>query len=463
MRYISTRSKAEPKCFGDILLEGLAPDGGLYLPETYPSLDFRSLRNCSYVEVAHAVLSCYAPDLPSGDLRAILEKTYTAEIFGSPEITPLSWIAPGLALLRLSQGPTLAFKDVPLQLIGNLMEYVLQKRGEELNILGATSGDTGSAAAYALRGKRGLRLFMLSPHGRMSRFQQRQMYTLDEPNIFNLVVNGTFDDCQAVVKEVNADAEFKKRYRLGAMNSINWARIAAQVVYWVWAYLRAREEGYEQVLFSVPSGNFGNALSAYVARQMGVPAEIVVATNENCVLHEFFGLTDGIYRVRKGTEVKATSSPSMDIAAASNFERLLFDLCRRDETVMAGLLEQLQRTGELFATKLQPRVRLRIRSGMAAEQEVLETIRFVYSLGEIIDPHTAVGMHVGLWHRDAHTPLIVAETASSAKFEETIHHALGIRPVVPEAFRKLADLPERTTRIEPDAAVVKAFIAANLP
>lgn len=458
MRYVSTRGQAASLGFKDILLEGLAPDGGLYMPEVYPELNPKELQGAEYIDVASFVLSRYAPDIPFRDLRKILEKTYTAETFGSPEITPLFWIEPGLGLLRLSEGPTLAFKDVPLQLLGNLMEYVLNQRGDELNVLGATSGDTGSAAAYALRGKQGLRLFMLSPYGRMSRFQQRQMYTLDEPNIFNLVVNGTFDDCQAVVKEVNADAEFKKKYKLGAINSINWARIAAQVVYWVYAYLQAHKSSNQRVMFSVPSGNFGNALSAYIAKKMGLPVDIVIATNDNDVLHEFF--VTGTYRIRSGDDVRATSSPSMDIASASNFERFIFDLVKKETPeLIRDLWYELKQTGQFNASFLLTELITEVKSGKATEAEVLQTIRQIEKMGVIIDPHTAVAMHVGQKFRKSHTPLIVAETASPAKFEDTILQAIGRRPRIPEVYEKLADLPEHTTRIDADAAVVKEFIA----
>lgn len=461
MRYVSTRGQAAPLGFQDILLEGLAPDGGLYMPEHYPQLDLRMPLGTRYIDIAMDVMGRYAPDIPHADLWAILNKTYTEEVFGSPEITPLFWIEPGLGLLRLSEGPTLAFKDVPLQLLGNLMEYVLKQRGDELNVLGATSGDTGSAAAYALRGKQGLRLFMLSPHGRMSRFQQRQMYTLDEPNIFNLVVNGTFDDCQAVVKEVNADAEFKKKYKLGAINSINWARVAAQVVYWVYAYLHSHKSSNQRVMFSVPSGNFGNALSAYIAKKMGLPVDIVIATNENDVLHEFF--VTGTYRIRNGSDVKVTSSPSMDIASASNFERFIYDLVKEETPeLVRDLWYELKETGQFNASFLMAELGSKVKSGKATEAEVLQTIQQIERMGVIIDPHTAVAMHVGQQFRKSHTPLIVAETASPAKFEDTIFQAIGRRPRIPEAYEKLAELPEHTTRIDPDAAVVKDFIASHV-
>lgn len=462
MKYVSTRGQAAPQSFLNILLEGLAPDGGLYMPEKYPKLDLKMLRGCGYIDIATFVLSRYAPDIPINDLMNIIDRTYRAKTFGSREITPLKILEPGLSLLQLSNGPTLAFKDVPLQLLGNLMEYALEQKGDELNILGATSGDTGSAAAYALRGKEGLRLFMLSPYGRMSRFQQMQMYTLNEPNIFNLVVNGTFDDCQAVVKEVNADAEFKKRYKLGAVNSINWARIAAQVVYYVYAYLHGTAHDSLKVDFAVPSGNFGNALAAHVARQMGLPIRsIIIATNENDVLYEFF--TTGTYRVRKGSDVVATSSPSMDIASASNFERLIFDAVERDAELVSDLWTELKEKGSFDGRFITPRFGYTWKSGRASEMDVDYAIRDTHErYGVIIDPHTAVAMHVGLQCRTRDVPLVIDETAQPAKFEDTIRRALGFAPPVPDAYAKLAELPEKTLRIDPDPEEVKRIIAKNV-
>ncbi len=461
MRYTSTRGSAS-RSFRKILLEGLAPDGGLYMPESYPALDIEALRGKGYADVAFAVLGQYADDIPPEDLKRIIGETYTAEIFGTEDITPLSWLKPGLALLQLSNGPTLAFKDIPLQLLGRLMSYALGKNGEELNILGATSGDTGSAAEYALAGRTGLRIFMLSPHGRMSRFQQRQMYTLDAPNVHNLVVNGTFDDCQAVVKQVNADVDFKKKYKLGAVNSINWARVAAQSVYYVYAYLKASKHAGEEVSFCVPSGNFGNTLAAYVARRMGVPIRrIIIATNENDVLDQF--LKTGVYRVRKGSEVKTTSSPSMDIASASNFERLIYDLAGRNPDTVRALWECLAREGQFDVRELTGELTTYMTSGSATDAEVLATIRTVYEkYGTIIDPHTAVGVKVGLEQCEKDIPLIIAETAQPAKFADTIREAIGIEPPVPKGYEKLAELPERTTRIDPDPEAVKKYIAGHV-
>ncbi len=461
MLYVSTRGNAAHKEFLDILLEGLAPDGGLYMPKSYPVLDLKELRTCGYRGIALAVLKAYAPDIPHEDLVQILVKTYTAEVFGSREITPVKMLDDNIGLLQLSGGPTLAFKDVPLQLLGNLMEYALEKKDVELNVLGATSGDTGSAAIYALRGKSRVRLFMLSPLGRMSRFQQRQMYTVEDHRIHNLVVDGTFDDCQAIVKEVNADAGFKKRYSLGAVNSINWARIAAQIVYYVWGYIQATKRNTERLSVVVPSGNFGNALSAYIAREMGLPIDIVIATNENDVLHEFFS-SGGVYRVRKGSEVHVTSSPSMDIASASNFERLIFDLSDRNPRRVRKLWDDLAANGSFNADFLDPSQRSGMVSGKATEQQVAAVTRTIYdSFKTIVDPHTAVGLAVGIRFRKPGQKMLVAETAQPAKFEDAIRAAIGVSPPVPEAYAKMATLPEYVTNVKADVRQVKDFIARH--
>jgi threonine synthase len=309
VRYVSTRGEAAPKSFCEILLEGLAPDGGLYVPEAFPKVHLKDLRGRCYPELAHRILGVFMHDVP--DLERIVHATYSAQVFGSDEITPLKKLERGLYLLSLAHGPTLAFKDIALQLLGSLFETVLERQGETLNILGATSGDTGSAAEYAMREKKGIRVFMLSPNGRMSTFQRAQMFSLQDANIHNLAVKGVFDDCQDLVKAVNADTAFKTRNRIGAVNSINWARVAAQTVYYFKAYFAATRADSEQVDFAVPSGNFGNVYAGYVARQMGLPIRrLIVATNENHVLDEFF--RTGRYRVRR--KVKETSSPSMDIS-----------------------------------------------------------------------------------------------------------------------------------------------------
>jgi len=451
MKYVSTRGGAQAKRFSEILLEGLASDGGLYVPEVLPAADLEKLRNKTYPELATAILSLFMDDVPG--LDRIVGKTYTKETFGSDDITPLKTLEPGLHILGLSNGPTLAFKDVALQLLGNLFESLLQQQQKTINILGATSGDTGSAAEYAMRGRKNIRVFMLSPHGRMSAFQRAQMYSLQDANIHNLAVTGVFDDCQDVVKKVNADAAFKQRYCIGAVNSINWARVAAQVVYYFKGYFSATKENDQEVSFAGPSGNFGNIYAGYVARCMGLPVRrLILATNENDVLDEFF--RTGRYRPR--AEVAATSSPSMDISRASNFERYVFDLLERD----GAKVKRYFASADGFDLSLIPRPGFV--SGKSTHADRLATIREIHAkYGVIIDPHTADGVKVGLAHREAGVPLVCLETALPVKFAQTIREALGRDPARPAGFEKLEALPQRFEVIAPDAEAVKRCIAQS--
>ncbi|MGH8708617.1 MAG: threonine synthase [Burkholderiales bacterium] len=454
MRYVSTRGGGAPQRFSDILLEGLAPDGGLYVPQAWPRADLDAWRALDYPGLAHAVLAGFADDLPR--LREIVAATYTRAAFGSDEIAPLRTLARGLHLLGLSSGPTLAFKDIALQLLGRLFEHVLAERGATLNILGATSGDTGSAAEQAMRGKRGIQVFMLSPHERMSAFQAAQMYALQDANIHNLAVKGVFDECQDLVKRINADAAFKARYRIGAVNSINWARIAAQVVYYFWGYFRATRANDEQVSFAVPTGNFGNIYAGHVARAMGLPVRrLVLATNENDVLHEFF--RSGTYRARRAAEVRSTSSPSMDISRASNFERYVFELVGRDGARVRALWAELERCGSL---RLPPGPGFV--SGSSTHADRIATIRGLQEdCGVTVDPHTADGVKVGLESREAGVPLICLETAQPAKFADTIAEALGRAPARPAGFEDLERRPQRFELIAPDAEALKRYIEAH--
>lgn len=472
MRYISTRGGGTPRAFTDILLEGLAPDGGLYVPEAYPQCseaELSRMRKLSYPELAYEILSLYADDIPQEELRVMIQDTYTKEVFGSDAVVPLKKLEDGLYLLGLSEGPTLAFKDIALQLLGRLFEHVLRARGlsgqsDSLNIFGATSGDTGSAAEYAMRGRKGIRVFMLSPLGRMSNFQRKQMYTLQDANIFNIAVRGTFDDCQDVVKAVNADAQFKRTYALGAINSINWARIIAQTVYYFWGYFRATDSGGAQVSFSVPTGNFGDILAGSIARRMGLPIKhLYLATNENNVLEEFF--RTGIYRPRTGKEVAVTSSPSMDISKASNFERYVFDLLIRDTNRMRELWDALSAHGEFNLAGMPEFLRV-AETGVVADTSThadrIATIQAVYKqYGVIIDPHTADGVTTGLKHRERGVPLVCLETAQPAKFAETIQEALGREPEYPAGFADLADRKEKFETCDVDAEALKAYIAAH--
>src|SRR3990167_5587263 len=465
MRYVSTRGSSEPRTFTDILLEGLAPDGGLYVPEEYPRIsseELENMREMTYPELAFAVLSKFADDIPPEDLRSIIDGAYTKEVFGSDKIVPLKKLEYRLYILGLSEGPTLAFKDIALQLLGRLFEYALEKRNTAINILGATSGDTGSAAEYAMRGRKGIRVFMLSPLGRMSDFQRKQMYTLQDQNIFNIAVRGTFDDCQDIVKQMNADAEFKKRYKLGAVNSINWARIAAQTVYYFYGYFRATASNVGEVSFAVPTGNFGGILAGYIARRMGLPVkDLIVATNENNVLEEFF--RTGVYRPRTGSEVATTSSPSMDISKASNFERYIYDLVQRDTARMSELWTALKEKGTFEISK-DERARLEsdgFAAGSSTHSDRLDTIRSIHEkYGVLIDPHTADGVTTGLKHREKNVPLICLETAQPAKFAATIREAIGDEPELPADFKGLADAPERFEVFDADQASLKAYIAA---
>ncbi|MDD2545469.1 MAG: threonine synthase [Burkholderiaceae bacterium] len=499
MLYLSTRGHPDRKHFCDILLEGLAPDGGLYLPEHYPQIDGPALARLrtayheqGYAELAFQILSLYIDDIPPADLRALCAKTYTAEVFGTGEIVPLRHLEEGLWLEALSNGPTLAFKDMAMQLLGNLFEYELKRRGEQLNILGATSGDTGSAAEYAMRGKEGVRVFMTSPHGRMSAFQQAQMFSLQDENIHNIAIEGVFDDCQDIVKAVSNDLEFKRKYKIGTVNSINWARLLAQVVYYFAGYIQATEpkaptlgtgvsslppEGVQTALgrpggglssaqkvsFTVPSGNFGNVCAGHVARMMGLPIEqLVVATNENDVLDEFF--RTGVYRVRGSADTHETSSPSMDISKASNFERFVFDLLGRDGARTQALFGAALSKDGRFDLSQDPAfpeaaARYGFVSGKSVHADRLATIRDTFQrFGVTIDTHTADGVKVARAHRQEAVPMIVLETALPIKFAETIIEALGQAPERPAKFAGIEDLPKRVQVMPADVAQVKAYI-----
>jgi threonine synthase len=468
MRYLSTRGDLAPKRFCEILLEGLAPDGGLYLPASYPKVDAATLerwRGLSYADLAFEILSLYIDDIPADDLKTLVAKTYTPAVFGSEAIVPLRALGTsGLSIEALSNGPTLAFKDMAMQLLGNLSEYELGRRGESLNILGATSGDTGSAAEYAMRGKRGVRVFMLSPHGRMSPFQQAQMFSLQDENIHNIAVEGVFDDAQDIVKAVSNDLAFKRTHKIGTVNSINWARLLAQVVYYFAGYFQATQSNAEQVSFAVPSGNFGNVCAGHVARMMGLPIKhLVVATNENDVLDEFF--RTGTYRVRKGAETHETSSPSMDISKASNFERFVFDLLGRDAARTRELFaSQIERQGSfsLTADEFARIAAFGFQSGKSTHADRLATIRATYERhGTVIDTHTADGVKVAAEHVEAGVPMIVLETALPAKFAETIREALGREPQRPAGLDGIEALPKRFVVMPPDVSRVKAYIAEH--
>jgi threonine synthase len=483
MQYVSSRGQAAPLSFSQILLGGLAPDGGLYLPTAYPQVSAAELdawRKLSYADLALEILKKFADDIPEADLRALTQKTYTAAVYRNvrsgehaEQITPLRVLEQGdgktLMLQALSNGPTLAFKDMAMQLLGNLFEYALAKDGAELNIFGATSGDTGSAAEYAMRGKKGIRVFMLSPHKKMSAFQTAQMFSLQDPNIFNIAIEGVFDDCQDMVKAVSNDLEFKARQKIGTVNSINWARVVAQVVYYFRGYLSATTDNSQKVSFTVPSGNFGNVCAGHIARMMGLPIDkLVVATNENDVLDEFF--RTGVYRVRKSAETYHTTSPSMDISKASNFERFVFDLLGRDAERVRALFQKVDHAGGFDLSgkpgsdgnEFAKIAEYGFVSGKSVHADRLATIRDVQArYGVTIDTHTADGVKVAREHLEAGVPMIVLETALPAKFNETIREALGRDAERPAGFENIESLPQRFEVMAADVAKVKEFIATR--
>ncbi|WP_309065887.1 threonine synthase [Microbacterium sp.] len=469
MQYISTRGGMQPQPFSETLLEGLAPDGGLAVPEQLPTVDAATLeswRGLSYSQLATEVLALFATDIPREDLARMCEAAYADFPDG---VVPLRSIGGGITLVGLSEGPTLAFKDMAMQFLGQILEYVLEKKDSVLNILGATSGDTGSAAEHALRGKDRVSVFMLSPQGRMSPFQRAQMYSLQDANIHNIAVEGVFDDCQNLVKALAGDLEFKRAQHLGAVNSINLARITAQVVYYFWAWLRVTDavepefrDGFE-VSFTVPSGNFGNILSGFFAKGMGVPVRrLVLAANENNVLDEFF--RTGVYRPRSAADTLATSSPSMDISKASNLERFIFDLVGRDATRVVGAWDDLAAQGFFDFSADQPRFgsEFGIVSGTSTHADRLETIRSVHeTTGEIIDPHTADGVKVARSFVEQDVPMLVLETAKPQKFAETIAEAVGVDLEFSPELREMLAAPQKVVEMPDDEAALRGYIETH--
>ena len=481
MDYISTRDAAQTKHkFTDILLGGLASDGGLFLPAEYPQLTDNQLtqwrqllQDKGYPALAAEVLKLFIDDIPAADIEAMCHRAYTTEKFSDPQIVPVEPIEGQLYLGRLSMGPTAAFKDMAMQLLGELFEYVLQQRGEALNILGATSGDTGSAAEYAMRGRDNIAVFMLTPHGRMTPFQQAQMFGLQDENIHNIALDGAFDDCQDVVKAVSADHEFKAAHRIGAVNSINWARLMAQVVYYISSWLKLTDSNDQKVSFCVPTGNFGDICAGHIARQMGLPIDrLIVATNENYVLEEFFRTAN--YRVDRVAEV--TSSPSMDISRASNFERFAFDLLGRDAERIADLFGTKVKQGGFSladdAAFADAADKYGFLAGKSTHANRVETIRdCAERLGVVIDPHTADGVFVARQfigdnatqngRPQVTTPIVCLETALPVKFSETIVEATGKEPQMEERFASIMDAPRKVIDMPNDAEAVKKLIAEN--
>ncbi|WP_029151002.1 threonine synthase [Microbacterium indicum] len=464
MQYVSTRGQAAPMSYSDALLEGLATDGGLAVPVEMPEASGEQLeawRDLTYPELAAEVLGLFATDIPRDDLARMTAAAYA----GFPEgVVPVREIEDGLSLVGLSEGPTLAFKDMAMQFLGQVLEYALEERGWVQNILGATSGDTGSAAEHALRGKERVAVFMLSPQGRMSDFQRAQMFSLDDANVHNIAVAGVFDDCQNLVKELAGDIDFKRAQHIGAVNSINLARITAQVVYYFWAWLRATDAGgWTEVSFAVPTGNFGNILSGLYAKLMGLPVRrLVVATNENDVLDEFF--RTGVYRPRGSAETLATSSPSMDISKASNLERFVYELVGRDPERLAALWAELGESGSFDLSAEQPRFAAEFGfvSASSTHADRLATIRSVHeATGEIIDPHTADGVKGARANLEPGVPMLSLETAKPEKFADTIREAIGVELDCPEDVAAMLAAPQRVTEMADDADTLRAFLEEN--
>ncbi len=435
----------EPKSFCDATIEGLAPDGGLIVPEKYPIYsikDLKRIKDLSYQELAMEILGKFADDIPAHELEDIISRTYNKKIFGTQEITPIISIGDKTYIQDLAGGPTLAFKDVALQFLGNTFEYILKSREDFLNVLLASSGDTFTAAIASVIGKEYVNIFALTPYNKMSPFQTAQGYTINEPNVHNIAVVGVFDDCQDLVKIVIKDDKFKKKHHLGAMNSINWARIAAQVVYYFKGYFKVSDYVGEKVDFSVPTGNFGNILAGHIAKQMGLPIRnLILATNENNVLDIFF--SRGIYKSWRTEDVKQTSSPSMDISKASNIERFFYDLLGKDPEETRKYMEEFEKEGSINLKYLlnEMREKYGFVSGTSRENDRIETIKNIYlTYGVITDPHTANGVKVGLDYKQKwndNTKLICLSTAKPTKFEDTIFKALGFIPERSEKFRDI--------------------------
>ncbi|WP_028582535.1 threonine synthase [Desulfogranum japonicum] len=460
MKYISTRGEIEPIGFCDAVMMGLARDGGLLLPSAIPQISETLLdtwQRLTYQQLATEILDLFNDDIPKHILEDMVERSYAS--FDHPHVTPMTEKG-GLYILELFHGPTLAFKDVALQLLGNLFEYQLAQKGGFMNILGATSGDTGSAAIYGVRGKKGINIFILHPHGRTSPIQALQMTTVLDPNVFNVAVKGTFDDAQSIVKSLFSDLPFKDAYHLGAINSINWARVLAQVVYYVYSYLKLRKLGHKHVDYSVPTGNFGDIFAGYVARKMlpqGCIHTLILATNANDLLTRF--VLHGDYS--KGT-VQATSSPSMDIQIASNFERYLYYLRDEDGSRVKADMEQFTATGTLDLSGLTERVAGDFRSTSVSEEQTVETIRSFYEQEKyLLDPHTAVGVKAAWDCRDADRPVVCLATAHPAKFGQAVLQAIGKEPELPVALKGLAEKESRCSVMEADEASIRSYIEAN--
>lgn len=466
MRYISTRGGGEPLSFEDVLLTGLAPDGGLYVPETFPQINLEALKGKSYITIAQAVMYPFVEgSIPRDDFDALVADTYSAEHFRDANVTPLvplnNYAGGNIQIMEQFHGPTIAFKDVALQLLGRLFDYVLKKRGEHITIVGATSGDTGSAAIEGCRVCDALDIFILHPKGRVSDVQRKQMTSINAPNVHNIALDGSFDDCQNMVKAMFNDTEFRNTVNLSAVNSINWARIMAQIVYYFSTALKLGAPE-KDVVFVVPTGNYGNVFAAYCARQMGLPIKALgVSSNKNDILTRFF--ETGHMTIEDG---HATLSPSMDIQISSNFERYLFDLVDRDSTKLAALMAQFKDTGTMeLGADLLKKARATFHANRADDDETLDLIKACYDeTGYTLDPHTAVGMkgakELAVQYPDA--TIVLLATAHPAKFPDAVEQAIGMRPTLPDHLSDLFEREEIMTEQKNDRVKVQSFVKEQI-
>ena len=452
MKYVSTRGAAPVLGFADVVLAGLANDGGLYVPETWPTLG--PVTSGSYAELAASVFVPYVgADIENATMLRLCNTAYST--FRHPDVVPIVPLEDGHHLMELFHGPTLAFKDVALQLLGQLFDHILTQRNEKVTIVGATSGDTGTAAIDGVKNCASIDIIILYPHGRVSDVQRKQMTTVDSPNVRTVAIDGTFDDCQDLVKAMFNDAPFREKHNLSAVNSINWARVMAQVVY----YFEATRKIGGPIDVTVPTGNFGNVLSGWIAKQMGAPIRhLIVASNENDILTRFFDSQSMAI-----TGVHPTLSPSMDIQVSSNFERLLFEMNDRDGGVTAAQLTRFRDKGLLVEPdQFEKWIAPTFRASRATDHDTLATIRSVYEdFDMLIDPHTAVGVKVAREFAEEGIPMLTMATAHPAKFPDAVERATGVRPGLPEHLSNLFDLPEFTVQLPNDLATVEAFVAAQ--
>ena len=461
-RYISTRGQAPALGFEDVLLAGLARDGGLYVPETWPQFsadDIRAMKDLSYPDLALKVMTPFIGDaIPAADLKALVEDAYAT--FDAPDVLPLKQTGDDEYLLELFHGPTLAFKDVAMQVLGRFFDYMLKKRGQRITIVGATSGDTGSAAIEACRDKDAIDIFMLHPKGRVSPVQEAQMTSVQAANVHNIAIEGTFDDCQDRVKDLFNDGDFRDRFNLSAVNSINWARVMAQIVYYFWAAVKLGAPD-KPVAFSVPTGNFGNVFAGYGAMQMGLPiSKLVVGSNANDILARFFA--SGAMEM---AGVVPTTSPSMDIQVSSNFERLLFDLVDRDGAACARVLTDFRKTGRFEVSAEQLARARKVFAGARFDDDATKAvIKQVHEqTGELIDPHSAVGVGAARECRgETDAPMVILATAHPAKFPDAVEDATGLRPALPARLADLLDRPKRCQTLANDLDQLKRTIETTL-